>query len=216
MSSNFDKQTKINKQGNLAERFFQNVEEETVYVETQTTETLQQERTAKKENVDKKLVKTGTWMIGICFALLLAIIVPNASLTVGNTQELQSAIENQCSDQLPVGVVIMEEEESLEAQDYTITHSETAPTTKIWVWDYADEDGDYVQILVDGVAIGDSFMIKNKPVEIEVPSTGEVQVFGTRDGGGGITYAVNYELNGTTYFNSTDEGNGNLYTLVRE
>lgn len=41
-------------------------------------------------------------------------------------------------------------------------------------------------------------------------------MLGTRDGGGGITYAVHYEVNGTTYFNGTEAGSGNLYTLVRE
>ncbi len=87
---------------------------------------------------------------------------------------------------------------------------------KIHIWDYAAEDGDYVQILVDGVAICEPFMIKNKPVVFTVPSTGEIQVLGVRDGGGGITYAVHYDVNGTTYFNGTDVGNGNLYTLIRE
>ena len=62
----------------------------------------------------------------------------------------------------------------------------------------------------------DPFMIKNKPVVYTVPTTGEIQVLGTRDGGGGITYAVHYEVNGTTYFNGTDVGDGNLYTLIRE
>ena len=73
-----------------------------------------------------------------------------------------------------------------------------------------------MQVLVDGVAICEPFMIKNKPVVFTVPATGEIQVLGIRDGGGGITYAVHYDVNGTTYFNGTDVGNGNRYTLIRE
>lgn len=110
----------------------------------------------------------------------------------------------------------MSEDESLGGEDLTITHSSTADKSKIYVWDYAAEDGDYVQVLVDGAAVGDSFMIRNKPVELEVPSTGEIQILGTRDGGGGITYAIHYDLNGTTYFNGTTVGDGNKYTLVKE
>jgi hypothetical protein len=56
-------------------------------------------------------------------------------------------------------------------------------------------------------------MIKNKPREITVPSVGTVQIKGIKDGGGGITYAVRYEINGTSYFNGTPEGQLNTYTL---
>ena len=120
------------------------------------------------------------------------------------------------STQLPIGVRILSKDENLAGQDLTITHSSLPDENKIHIWDYAAEDGDYVQILVDGVAICEPFMIKNKPVVFTVPSTGEIQVLGVRDGGGGITYAVHYDVNGTTYFNGTDVGNGNLYTLIRE
>ena len=59
-------------------------------------------------------------------------------------------------------------------------------------------------------------MIKNKPVVFDVPAVGEIKVVGTRDGGGGITYAVRYELDQTTYFNGMDQGGNNVYTLVRK
>ncbi len=69
---------------------------------------------------------------------------------------------------------------------------------------------------VDGTALGDPFMIKNKPVSFKVPTVGEVKVVGTRDGGGGITYGVYYEVNQTTYFNGMNQGGDNVYTLQRE
>jgi hypothetical protein len=59
-------------------------------------------------------------------------------------------------------------------------------------------------------------MIKNKPVKFTVPTVGKIEIVGTRDGGGGITYAVYYGMNHTTYFNGVDEGGNNIYTLVRE
>lgn len=166
-----------------------------------------------KTRADKKLKITGLVFAGLVVVSMF--FFPKASI-VNTSEEAKLALENQVSTQLPIGVRIMSNDEYLAGQDLTITHSAPADENKIHVWDYAAEDGDYVQILVDGVAIGDPFMIKNKPVVFTVPTTGEIQVLGTRDGGGGITYAVHYEVNGTTYFNTTDVGNGNLYTLIRE
>ena len=166
-----------------------------------------------KTRADKKLKITGLVLAGLFVASMF--FMPTSS-SINTSDEAKLAIENQMSTQLPIGVRIMSNDENLAGQDLTITHSSPADENKIHIWDYAAEDGDYVQILVDGVAIGDPFMIKNKPVSYTVPTTGEIQVLGTRDGGGGITYAVHYEVNGTTYFNGTDVGDGNLYTLVRE
>ncbi len=166
-----------------------------------------------KTRADKKLKITGLVLAGL---FVVSMFFMPTSSSVNTSDEAKLALENQMSTQLPIGVRIMSNDENLAGQDLTITHSSPADENKIHIWDYAAEDGDYVQILVDGVAIGDPFMIKNKPVVFTVPTTGEIQVLGTRDGGGGITYAVHYDVNGTTYFNGTDVGNGNLYTLIKE
>ena len=166
-----------------------------------------------KTRADKKLKITGLVLAGL---FVVSMFFMPTSSSVNTSDEAKLALENQMSTQLPIGVRIMSNDENLAGQDLTITHYSPADENKIHIWDYAAEDGDYVQILVDGVAIGDPFMIKNKPVVFTVPTTGEIQVLGTRDGGGGITYAVHYDVNGTTYFNGTDVGNGNLYTLIKE
>lgn len=166
-----------------------------------------------KTRADKKLKITGLVLAGL---FVVSMFFMPTSSSVNTSDEAKLALENQMSTQLPIGVRIMSNDENLAGQDLTITHSSPADENKIHIWDYAAEDGDYVQILVDGVAIGDPFMIKNKPVVFTVPTTGEIQVLGRRDGGGGITYAVHYDVNGTTYFNGTDVGNGNLYTLIKE
>ena len=166
-----------------------------------------------KTRADKKLKITGLVLAGL---FVVSMFFMPTSSSVNTSDEAKLALENQMSTQLHIGVRIMSNDENLAGQDLTITHSSPADENKIHIRDYAAEDGDYVQILVDGVAIGDPFMIKNKPVVFTVPTTGEIQVLGTRDGGGGITYAVHYDVNGTTYFNGTDVGNGNLYTLIKE
>ncbi len=176
--------------------------------------------TKKQEKViterDKKYKKMGIIMIGIFVGAVIFSSVVKSSNSVNVSDEAKVAIEEQVSSTLPLGTRLMSKDEALNGQDLTITHSSTSDKTKIYIWDYAAEDGDYVQVFVDGVAVGDPFEILNKPVELEVPTVAEVKVVGTHDGGGGITYAIHYDLNGKTYFNGTDTGNGNTYTLVRE
>ena len=161
---------------------------------------------------DERLKITGL-LFGILFLVSWKLYPGNH---VNSSEEAAKALATQMSTELPVGVSLMSKDEQLSAQDLTITHSSMSNEEQIFVWDYAAEDGDYVQILVGGVPIGDAFMIKKKPVSFKVPTTGEIKVLGIRDGGGGITYAIHYDVNGTTYFNGTDAGNGNLYTLIRE
>jgi len=165
----------------------------------------------EKKPVFKKFVIFGIICIVMFF---VGLSIAPGSGTINTTPEAQTAIETQVSTMLPVGTILMKTDESLGGQDITIEHESEQGETKIWVWDYAAEDGDYVQILVNGVPAGDAFMIKHKPREFTVPSVGEVQIKGIRDGGGGITYAVHYELNKTTYFNTAPEGGANAYTLV--
>lgn len=166
-----------------------------------------------KTKADKKLKTTG--LIIAALFVISCFFLPT-SPSVDSSEAAKLALENRMSTELDIGVCISSQDEYLSAEDLTITHSSTLSENKIYVWDYASEDGDYVQILVDGVAICDPFMIKHKPVEFTVPTTGEIQVLGIRDGGGGITYAIHYDVNGTTYFNGTNIGEGNLYTLIRE
>lgn len=140
----------------------------------------------------------------------------STSKSVDTSEEAAKALETHMSSTLAVGTKLASKDEYLGGQDVTITHDSKSDETTIWIWDYAAEDGDYVQVFVDGSALGDPFMIKNKPVSFSIPTVAEVKVIGTRDGGGGITYAVHYGMNETTYFNGMDQGEGNTYTLVRE
>ena len=170
--------------------------------------------TKKEKTPFDKLIKT-TGIVLLVASIFTFAWGINSSPTVDRSDAAQQAIAEQVSTSLSVGTILMSSDENIGAKDYTITHDSNQDESKIWVWDYAAEDGDYVQILVDGNPIGDAFMIKNKPQEFKVPTTGTVQVKGIRDGGGGITYAVRYELNNTNYFTSAPEGEFNTYTLVR-
>ena len=136
--------------------------------------------------------------------------------SVDTSDEAKKALVDRVSTSLPIGTRLLSVDENARQQDYTIVHNHSQKDTKILIWDYAAEDGDYVQVFVNGTPLGDAFMIKHKPVEITVPAAAKIQIKGVRDGGGGITYAVHYELNKTTYFNDAPEGGFNTYTLIKK
>lgn len=167
---------------------------------------------AYRKKIDKPLKIFGA----ICIAVGIIAMALSGTSRVDTSEAAKNALKNGASTTVSSGVILLSSDENAEAKDYTITHKSDAKDTKIWVWDYAAEDGDYVQVLVNGSPIGDAFMIKHKPREITVPSVGTVQIKGVKDGGGGITYAVRYDINGTSYFNGTPEGEANTYTLTHE
>lgn len=158
------------------------------------------------------------WKIFGIIALAIGIfsIVFMESSSVDKSESAQNALKNKVSTVVAAGVILLKDDENIGAQDYTITHQSNEEKTKIWIWDYAAEDGDYVQVIVNGTPISEPFMIMHKPREMTVPTVGTLQIKGIRDGGGGITYAVRYDVNGTSYFNSAPEGDFNTYELVRE
>lgn len=173
----------------------------------------QAEETAELPKRSNKLFKTfGTIALAIGIVALPFV----NTTTVDTSDQAQRALSEQVSTELSTGAVILSADEELAAQDHTIVHNSDAEETKIWVWDYAAEDGDYVQVLVNGTPMTDAFMIKHKPREITVPAVGTVEIKGVRDGGGGITYAVRYDINGTTYFNTAPLNGQNIYELIRE
>lgn len=167
---------------------------------------------ANRKGNDKHLKIFGI----ICIVVTIITIVFTEGSSVNTSESAKNALKNRVSTAVSAGTILLSKDENAETKDYTITHNSNAKDTKIWVWDYAGEDGDYVQILVNGAPIGDAFMIKHKPKEFTVPSVGKIQIKGIRDGGGGITYAVRYDINETSYFNEAPEGESNTYTLTNK
>jgi hypothetical protein len=162
---------------------------------------------------DKKLRITGILFVAAVFIIAF---MTETSTGIDTSDSALDALKSGYSTSLSTGTVLLKKDEFSGGKDYTITHSSDQKESKIWVWDYAAEDGDYVQIIVNGYPIGDAFFIKNKPAVFTIPSVGLVQVKGVRDGGGGITYAVRYEINGVTYFNSAPTNGFNTYSLTLE
>ena len=170
----------------------------------------------QSESPFTKRIKRGA---GIVFAVAIVAVVVfgmnNTSKSVNTSEDAKSALETHVSTTLGAGTRLLEKDDNYIGGDLTITHKSDKEDTTLYVWDYAAEDGDYVEVFVDGVSLGEPFMIKNKPVSFTVPAVCEVKVVGTRDGGGGITYGVYYEVDQTTYFNGMNQGGDNTYTLIK-
>lgn len=162
----------------------------------------------------RRIKRGAAVLLAMAFVSVISISIGGGGVETG--PDVEEAIETHMSATLAIGTRLMESDDHYIGGDITIAHSSNMEKTRIWVWDYADEDGDYVQIIVDETPMGEPFMLRNKPVSFIVPAEGEVQILGAWDGGDGITYAVYYELNQTTYFNGMRQGGSHRYTLVRE
>jgi hypothetical protein len=209
MKTTINTNENIDEQLDISENQYNELQFDTKYEEN---DAMKEAEKADRKKLDKPIKIFGT----ICIAAAIASFIFTGKSTVDTSESAKNALKNKVSTAISAGTILLSKDENTQAQNYTITHKSDAKDTKIWVWDYAGEDGDYVQVLVDGAPLGEAFMIRHKPKEIIVPAVGEVQIKGIKDGGGGITYAVRYDINGTSYFNGTPEGELNTYTLIRE
>ncbi|ACA56667.1 hypothetical protein FDC45_13950 [Clostridium botulinum] len=204
----------INKNLNIEKGSYDNPEFDINYKENEVIEENNREiqDKSRRKQIEKPLKIFGI----ICIIATMAAVIFTDTAEVDTSQSAKNALKNKVSTSVSAGIVLLSKDENLESKDYTITHKSNVQNTKIWVWDYAAEDGDYVQVIVDGTPLGDAFMIKHKPKEFTVPAVAKVQIKGIKDGGGGITYGVRYDITGTSYFNDAPEGGFNTYTLTKE
>ena len=114
------------------------------------------------------------------------------------------------------GDLLSEKALKLEPKDATLEVEGVFGKLEISIWNFAEEeDNDYVQVFIDGVAQGGPFSIRHKPVKVSVPDKGVIQVQGVRDGSNnGITYAVFFNKTGETYLNTVPLNDMNTYTII--
>lgn len=89
-------------------------------------------------------------------------------------------------------------------------------TSRMLIWDFAAEDGDIVEVRVNGKTINSRVHLLNEPKAIEIPVPGKVEIIGVKDGVGGITYGVKFpgNVSNRAYFNVAPEGSSNTYTVL--
>lgn len=204
-------QDAVNREQKGNETFAEASSEEVDAVEDEPLEVIASKSTSNKKPKKKVFSLIALFIIAVIGASNLG-----TSDSVNTTEEAKEALKTHTSSNLPVGVQLLAKDESIEGKDYTIEHKSNQGEAKVRVWDYADVDGDYVQLIVDGVPLGDPFLIDHKPKEFSIPATSVLQVVGVKDGGGGITYAIAFDFTQQIYFNSVNVGASNTYTLIRK
>lgn len=174
----------------------------------------------REESPESKKAKHEFQILGVLILLTTFIsmqISKNAFDPLISENQNYYVFQYHLSKEIAPGAVLHENDGVLNGRDFIVPHTSTAKETQISIWDYAAQDGDYVQILVDETPITEPFMVTSQLKHFRVPTTGNIQVKGIRDGdGGGITYAIYVELNETSYFNNASENGLNTYTLLLE
>lgn len=114
-----------------------------------------------------------------------------------------------------VGDVLTKNTVNLNSKNYTIDTAGSYGKIELSIWNFEyEEDGDYVEVLVNGSPQGVPFQIVHKAVKVSVPDKAVIQVRGIRDGSNnGITYAVFFNKTGETYLNRVPLNATNTYTL---
>lgn len=111
------------------------------------------------------------------------------------------------------GEVLMAKDLEMKPDNFRVVLPDEQGMVELQIWDFAKEDGDYIQVLVNDKPVTSELMILHKPVKVMVPAKAIVKIKGVKDGGGGITYAVYQERTGSTFFNSVPEGAVNTYSF---
>jgi hypothetical protein len=113
------------------------------------------------------------------------------------------------------GDILSKDTVKLQAKDFSIDTANSYGKIQLSIWNFADkEDGDYVQVFVNGAPQTEPFVIRHKPTNVDVPDKGIIQVRGIRDGSNnGITYGLFFNKTGETYLNTVPLNADNTYTL---
>ena len=169
----------------------------------------------------KRVLQTVAFGI-MCFLVarfgMRAFIARSTYSAINSTsREVDFAKESLLSDSLPPGTHLYETDSFRphESRDYAVNGSGDEATTIVYIWDYANVDGDYIQAFVNGEPVTDIVMLAKSPLKIEVPAESTVVIRGIHDGDDKtITCGAYFELDGTSYFNVMEEGGSNTYTLA--
>lgn len=149
----------------------------------------------------------GLLLVSIAYFLIFS----NSSSTINYKSNLVSGkIEG-----VKAGNILSKDAVKLEAKDFSIDLANSYGNIELSIWNFSNkEDGDYVQVFVDGSPQTEPFIIRHKPIKVGVPDKAVIQVRGIRDGSNnGITYGLFFNKTGETYLNTVPLNAANIYTL---
>lgn len=161
-------------------------------------------------------IKKSIWACSfIClFIAILTSFIITSYLDEGMAEEV---VANRISTATTAGEVIFEQEENaaIEARDFKVSNAGVdGGEARMLIWDFNLEDLDEVSILVDGIPVKEKLIISHNTASISIPVPSTVTITGIKDNGGGISYAVKFPNNKTTYYNTVAVGQSNTYTVL--
>jgi len=145
-----------------------------------------------------------TWFVNISCNILILILTPKTGLSA----VISSPVKN-----ISPGQIMLSKDQAIPKKDYEISLNTTDTTMEIALWDYAEEDGDSIQISFNGQPISNSFQLRNSPKTFTIPTKGKLEITATKDGVNGITYALYISKTKKTYFNWSNSNDITSYTI---
>lgn len=161
--------------------------------------------------------------MALIFCVTMCVMIVGCIFTTTTIdEELANKIfAEKITTKLKAGDILFSMDKVVEPYHYSdidiATYSSFGGGLGLFIWDYAEEDGDYVQIRIDGKAYGKPFMLTHTPKNIIITNGTVLTIHGIKDGNSvgedGITYALNFPtLHNTTLLNNAPVGGKNIYT----
>mgnify|MGYP003462483753 FL=1 len=149
-----------------------------------------------------------------CVIAILTSFLVTSFLDDGSAEEV---VANRISTSTSAGESLFMNETyaNIEARDFEVSNAgPDGGNTRMLIWDFNLEDFDEVAILVDGIPVKEKLIISSNAASISIPVPSTITISGVKDNGGGISYAVKFPNNKTTYFNTVTVGQLNNYTVL--
>ena len=162
--------------------------------------------------------KGGLIMVLVVVLIAIGVILIQSNMRKNNldtSESAKNALANKMSTTLLLGAVLLEEDEDLGYEDIDVKHISSSESAKVWIWDYAKNDKDVIQLALDGEIIADEIVLSNNPTELTIPANGLLRMTALDGKGDGVTYAIRFQINGTCYLGTLPQSESVDYTLAR-
>jgi len=157
--------------------------------------------------------------IGWTTLIIIAMAILGSFFTTSYSDEgtAEEVVANRISKSTTAGESLLKNEtnSNIKAQDFKVTNvGSDGGEARMLIWDFNKVDLDEVAILVDGVPVKEKLILSDNAAAISIPVPSKITISGVKDLGGGISYAVKFPNNETTYFNVVTVGQSNTYTVL--
>jgi len=157
--------------------------------------------------------------IGWASLIIIGMAILGSFFTTSFSDEgtAEEVVANRISKSTTAGESLIKNETNanIKAKDFEVTNAGSdGGEARMLIWDFNKVDLDEVAILVDGVPVKEKLILSENAAAISIPVPSKVTITGVKDLGGGISYAVKFPNNETTYFNVVSVGQTNNYTVL--